>query len=160
MNDASPTGPLPVGTRAPDFELRDQNHQVVSLERLRADGSVLVVFFPLAFTGTCQGELGHIRDNLPQFDNDALTTVAVSVGASPTHKVWSSAQGFLFPILSDFWPHGAVAQAYGVFDAERGIANRGTFLVGPDGDIVFSDVVGPGEVREQALWDKAFTALG
>ncbi|ACY22322.1 alkyl hydroperoxide reductase/ Thiol specific antioxidant/ Mal allergen [Gordonia bronchialis DSM 43247] len=162
MSDsASPSAPdrAAVGSSAPGFELRDQNHQVVSLDKLRADRAVLIVFFPLAFTGTCQGELGYIRDHLPRFDNDAVTTVAVSVGPSPTHKVWSSAQGFLFPILSDFWPHGEVARAYGVFNEQQGIANRGTFVVDRDGTVVFSDMVGPGEVREADLWDKALAAL-
>ncbi|MEP9391178.1 peroxiredoxin [Gordonia sp. VNQ95] len=153
--------PLEVGDLAPDFELRDQNNQRVSLSRLLGEGrSVLIVFFPLAFTGTCQGELGYIRDHLPQFSNDDLTTVAVSVGPPPTHKVWSSTQGFLFPILSDFWPHGAVARAYGVFSAERGYADRGTFVVDADGRIVFADVVGPGEARTEAVWDRALATLG
>ncbi|GAA3692456.1 peroxiredoxin [Gordonia hankookensis] len=153
-----PTSPLRVGDAAPDFELRDQNNQRVSLSALRADGKVLVVFFPLAFTGTCQGELGYIRDHQPQFDHDGLRTVAVSVGPPPTHKVWSSAQGFLFPILSDFWPHGAVAEAYGVFNEHNGYPNRGTFLIERDGTVAFADVVGPGEAREQALWDRALLA--
>lgn len=157
--DGLPT-PLQPGDRAPDFELRDQNNQRVSLSELLSGGrQVLVVFFPLAFTGTCQGELGHIRDHLPRFVNDAVTTVAVSVGPPPTHKVWSAAQGFLFPILSDFWPHGAVARDYRVFNDERGYADRGTFLVNADGTIAFADVVGPGESRDESLWEKALAAV-
>lgn len=152
---ARPTSPLAVGDVAPDFELRDQNNQRVSLSGLRADGQVLLVFFPLAFTGTCQGELGYIRDHQPQFIRDGLRTVALSVGPPPTHKVWSSAQGFLFPILSDFWPHGAVARDFGVFNDASGYANRATFLVDTDGIIRFSDMLGPGEARDSALWEKA-----
>lgn len=152
--------PLGIGATAPDFELRDQNNQRVSLSRLRSEGrKVLIVFFPLAFTGTCQGELGYIRDNLPRFANDEVTIVAVSVGPPPTHKVWSAAQGFLFPILSDFWPHGDVARSYGVFSEGRGYADRGTFLVDTDGSIAFADVVGPGEARSEALWDKALATV-
>lgn len=156
--DAPATEPLRVGDTAPDFELRDQNNRRVSLSALRADRRVLIVFFPLAFTGTCQGELGHIRDNEPSFVNDDLTTIAVSVGPPPTHKVWSSAQGFLFPILADFWPHGEVASAYGVFNAESGYPNRGTFLVDKDGTVLFADMVGPGEVRDESLWARALDA--
>lgn len=151
--------PIPVGAVAPDFLLRDQNNQEVGLAALREKGSVLVVFFPLAFTGTCEGELGYLRDHLPQFDDDALTTVAISVGPPPTHKVWSSAQGFLFPILADFWPHGAVASDYGVFDDARGIAHRGTFLIDPDGIVRFSAMIGPGEARTEETWDAALTAV-
>ncbi|GAC57090.1 peroxiredoxin AhpE [Gordonia hirsuta DSM 44140 = NBRC 16056] len=147
------SGPVPVGATAPDFVLRDQNNQEVSLAALREQGPVLVVFFPLAFTGTCEGELGYIRDRLPEFTADGMSTVAVSVGPPPTHKVWSSAQGFLFPILSDFWPHGAVAQEYGVFDEVRGIPNRGTFLVDRDATVLFSAMVGPGEARTAQTWE-------
>lgn len=150
--------PVEVGAIAPDFTLRDQNNQHVSLAALRENGRVLLVFFPLAFTGTCEGELGYIRDNLPQFDNDELTTVAVSVGPPPTHKVWSSAQGFLFPILADFWPHGQVAADYGVFDAQRGISTRGTFVIDRDGTVLFSAMVGPGEARTSQTWDAALAA--
>lgn len=153
------SGPLAVGEQAPEFELRDQNMQKVSLSALRADRRVLLVFFPLAFTGTCQGELGYIRDNLDSFSNDEVTTVAISVGASPTHKVWSSAQGFLFPILSDFWPHGEVARKYGVFNETSGYANRGTFLVDRDGTVAFADMVGPGESRDESVWTKALSAV-
>ncbi|MFT3661887.1 MAG: redoxin domain-containing protein [Gordonia sp. (in: high G+C Gram-positive bacteria)] len=151
--------PLDVGAAAPEFALRDQNNQQVSLAALREKGPVLVVFFPLAFTGTCEGELGYIRDRLPRFEGEHLSTVAISVGPSPTHKVWSSAQGFLFPILADFWPHGAVAQSYGVFDEARGIANRGTFVVDRDGIVAFSDMVGPGEARTEETWEAALATL-
>ncbi|MFZ2512716.1 MAG: peroxiredoxin [Gordonia sp. (in: high G+C Gram-positive bacteria)] len=153
------SGPVAVGASAPDFTLRDQNNQEVTLAALREKGRVLVVFFPLAFTGTCEGELGYIRDNLPQFENDEVNTVAISVGPSPTHKVWSSAQGFLFPILADFWPHGQVASDYGVFDAQRGVPNRGTFLIDRDGTVLFAAMVGPGEARTAETWDAALAAL-
>ncbi|WOC13658.1 peroxiredoxin [Gordonia sp. MP11Mi] len=154
------TGPVPVGSVAPDFDLRDQNNRRVSLSALREKSDVLVVFFPLAFTGTCEGELGHIRDNLPRFADDTLTTVAVSVGPPPTHKVWSSAQGYLFPILSDFWPHGDVARSFGVLDEQRGYANRGTFLVGRDGLIRYAAMVGPGEGRTEETWTAALATRG
>ncbi|MFT4128267.1 MAG: redoxin domain-containing protein [Gordonia sp. (in: high G+C Gram-positive bacteria)] len=156
---SSATGLARPGDLAADFGLRDQNNQRVSLSGLCGTGrSVLLVFFPLAFTGTCQGELGHIRDHLPAFSNDDVITVAISVGPPPTHKVWSAAQGFLFPILSDFWPHGAVAEAYGVFDQARGYADRGTFVVDADRRIVFADVVGPGEARPAEIWERALAA--
>lgn len=158
MPTRSVAGPLEVGSRAPDFELRDQNNQIVSLAAL-SGRNVLIVFFPLAFTGTCEGELGYLRDNLPRFENDDVAVVTVSVGPPPTHKVWASAQGFLFPILSDFWPHGAVAQSYGVFDDQRGYANRGTFLVGRDGTVKFSAMVGPGEKRGDDTWDAALASV-
>lgn len=93
--DVAPTQSQPVlsvGDVAPDFELRDQNNQRVKLSRLLEERQVLIVFFPLAFTGTCQGELGFIRDHYHRFVNDEVAAVGVSVGPPPTHKVWSSAQ--------------------------------------------------------------------
>ena len=100
---------LAVGSAAPDFTLHDQNRQPVSLSDFRGVKSVLLVFFPLAFTGICQGELDQIRDHLPDFENDDTAVLAISVGPAPTHKVWAANSGFLFPVLSDFWPHGAVS---------------------------------------------------
>jgi peroxiredoxin (alkyl hydroperoxide reductase subunit C) len=150
---------IAVGDRAPDFTLSDQNNQRVSLADLTADRRVLLVFFPLAFTGNCEGELALIRDRLPEFDNEALTTVAVSVGPPPTHKVWASAQGFLFPLLSDFWPHGAVAQQYGVFSERHGYALRGTVLVDRDRTVLFSDVAEAGAPRDEGVWERALAAV-
>jgi peroxiredoxin (alkyl hydroperoxide reductase subunit C) len=150
---------LPVGTPAPDFTLRDQNQQPITLSSLRADKNVLLVFFPLAFTGICQGELDEIRDRLPDFENEDTATLAISVGPPPTHKIWSVQSGFTFPVLSDFWPHGEVSQAYGVFNDQAGFPNRGTFVVDRAGVIRFAEMKQPGEARDQALWTDALAAL-
>jgi peroxiredoxin len=150
---------LTVGSAAPDFTLHDQNRQLVSLSDFHDAKSVLLVFFPLAFTGICQGELDQIRDHLPDFENDDTAVLAISVGPAPTHKVWATNSGFLFPVLSDFWPHGAVSQAYGVFNDDAGIANRGTFLVDRAGTIRFAEMKQPGEARDQRVWTEALEAL-
>ncbi|BCO35493.1 peroxiredoxin [Mycobacterium heckeshornense] len=150
---------LPVGATAPDFTLRDQNQQPVSLSDYRGVKNVLLVFFPLAFTGICQGELDQLRDHLPEFENDDSATLTISVGPPPTHKVWAVENGFLFPVLSDFWPHGAVSQAYGVFNEDAGFPNRGTFVVDRSGVIRFAEMKQPGEARDQRLWTEALAAL-
>jgi peroxiredoxin (alkyl hydroperoxide reductase subunit C) len=150
---------LDTGTEAPDFTLKDQNGQPVTLSDLRGGKNVLLVFFPLAFTGICQGELDEIRDNVAGYHNDDTATLAISVGPSPTHKVWATQSGFTFPLLSDFWPHGAVAAAYGVFNADAGFANRGTFVVDRSGIIRFAEMKQPGEARDQAVWTDALKAL-
>ena len=150
---------LEVGAEAPDFTLKDQNNQPVTLSDYRGKKNVLIVFYPLAFTGTCQGELCKVRDELPKFQNDDTEILAISVGPSPTHKIWAAEQGYTFPLLSDFWPHGAVAQAYGVFNDEHGFANRGTFVVDKTGKIRFSEMNGPGEARDQGAWEKALATL-
>ena len=151
--------PLVVGTLAPDFTLRDQNNRPVTLADYRGRKSVLLVFFPLAFTGNCQGELELLRDNLPRFDNDELALLTVSVGPPVTHKVWASPNGFTFPLLSDFWPHGGVAQQYGVFNETIGFAIRGSFLIDAEGVLRWSVVNGPGEARPLAAYREALAAL-
>ncbi|MBY6681194.1 peroxiredoxin [Rhodococcus sp. BP-316] len=150
---------LEVGVEAPDFTLKDQNNQPVTLSDYRSNKNVLLIFFPLAFTGTCQGELCRVRDELPKFENDDTAVLAVSVGPPPTHKIWSAEQGYTFPLLSDFWPHGAVAQQYGVFNEDLGFANRGTFLIDTSGVVRFAEMMGPGEARDQGAWEKALATL-
>lgn len=152
------TGPA-IGAEAPDFTLKDQDGQPVTLSDFRGKKNVLLVFFPLAFTGICQGELDEIRDNLGDYDNDGTTTLAISVGPPPTHKIWATESGFTFPVLSDFWPHGEVAQAYGVFNADAGYANRGTFVIDRAGVIRFAECKDPGEARDQKVWTEALAAV-
>jgi peroxiredoxin len=151
---------ISVGAEAPDFVLKDQHGQDVRLSSFRGVRNVLLVFYPLAFTGTCQGELCSVRDNLNDFVNDAVQTLAISVDSSPAHRVWAEQQGYTFPLLADFWPHGAVAQAYGVFNEERGFANRGTFLIDKQGIVRFAEENQPGQARDQDGWRKAIAALG
>ncbi|MDZ4267789.1 MAG: peroxiredoxin [Mycobacterium sp.] len=150
---------LAVGHGAPDFTLKDQNNQPVTLSSFRGVKNVLLVFFPLAFTSICARELDEIRDRIADFVNDDTATLAISVGSSPTHKVWTTQRGFTFPVLADFWPHGAVSQAYGVFNDDTGFANRGTFAVDRSGVIRFAECKQPGEMRDHAVWSHALAAL-
>jgi peroxiredoxin len=150
---------LDAGSEAPDFTLKDQNGQPVTLSGFRDAKNVLLVFFPLAFTGICQGELDEVRDHLPDYENDETQPLAISVGPPPTHKVWAVESGFTFPVLSDFWPHGEVSQAYGVFNETAGVANRGTFVVDRSGTIRFAEMKQPGEARDQTVWKDALAAL-
>jgi mycoredoxin-dependent peroxiredoxin len=148
-----------VGEPAPEFSLRDQNQQLVSLRDFRDRKNVLLVFFPLAFTGICQRELDEIRDHLSDYCNADTETLAISVGPPPTHKVWATQRDFTFPVLSDFWPHGAVSSAYGVFNDDTGFANRGTFVVDRSGLVRFAECKQPGEPRDQSVWKAALAAL-
>lgn len=148
-----------VGTEAPDFTLKDQNNQEVTLSSFRGERSVLVVFYPFAFSGICTGELCAVRDDLPTFQNDDVQILAISVDHAFTLKAWSDAEGYQFPLLADFWPHGQVSEAYGVFNAERGFALRGTFLVDKTGVVRFAEVNGPGEARDQDAWKKALATV-
>jgi peroxiredoxin len=148
-----------VGTEAPDFTLRDQNNQEITLSSFRGGRSVLVVFYPFAFSGICTGELTAVRDDLASFQNDRVQILAVSVDHPFALRAWAEAQSYDFPLLADFWPHGAVAQSYGVFNAAAGFALRGTFLVDGSGVVRFAEVNGPGEPRDQGAWKKALAAV-
>ncbi|GAA1537596.1 peroxiredoxin [Dactylosporangium maewongense] len=150
---------LDVGAEAPDFALKDQNNQEVRLSDFRGQKAVLLVFYPLAFTGTCQGELASVRDGIADFQSPAVQVLTVSVDSPYSHKVWADREGYDFPLLSDFWPHGAVAQAYGVFNDKAGFANRGTFLIDSTGVIRFTEVNGPGQARDQDRWRTAIASL-
>lgn len=150
---------LPPGSLAPDFVLRDQNNQETRLSAYLGERNVLLVFYPFAFTGTCHAELGAIRDHLDDFANDTSAVLTVSVDSVYSHKIWALQEGYQFPLLADFWPHGAVAQAYGVFDSTRGCAGRGTFAIDHSGVIRFAELRATG-ARDQNAWRKALAELG
>jgi peroxiredoxin len=121
-----------VGDQAPDFELKDQHGTPVRLSDLRGK-RVVLMFYPLAFSGICHTELGAIRDDFVASVPEDVQVLTVSVDSVFTHRAWADKEGFTFPLLSDFWPHGDVAQAYGVFDEEKGLALRGTFVIDGEG---------------------------
>ncbi|HEY7007712.1 MAG TPA: peroxiredoxin [Jatrophihabitantaceae bacterium] len=150
---------IEIGQQAPDFTLKDQNNEEFTLAAFRGTRAVLIVFYPLAFTGICTGELCAVRDDIEFFQNDAVQVVSISVDSVYAHKIFSEREGYDFPLLSDFWPHGAVAQAYGVFNDIAGIANRGTFLVDKDGVVRFAEMNQPGEGRDANRWREAIAAL-
>jgi mycoredoxin-dependent peroxiredoxin len=150
---------IDVGDEAPDFTLSDQNNEEFVLSAFRGQKAVLVVFYPLAFTGICTGELSAVSQNLGSFQNDDVQIVTISVDSAYSHKIFSDREGFDFPLLADFWPHGGVAKAYGVFNETTGFANRGTFLVDKDGIVQFAEMNSPGEGREPQTWRDAITKL-
>jgi peroxiredoxin (alkyl hydroperoxide reductase subunit C) len=131
----------------------------VTLSAFRGQKAVLVVFYPLAFTGICTGELCRVRDELATFQNDHVQVLTISVDSPYSHKVFSQQEGYEFPLLSDFWPHGEVARSYGVFNEQTGFANRGTFLVDRDGIVRFTEHNGPGDGRDASVWQQAIAAL-
>lgn len=152
--------PLAIGDEAPDFTLNDQTRTPVTLSDLRGQKHVLIVFYPLAFSGVCTGELCSLRDSIDSFRSDEVETFAISVDSSAATAAFAAKEGYEFPLLSDFWPHGAVAEQYGVFDAERGLAMRGTFLVDKEGVIRFAEVNAIPDARDQQRWRQALVELG
>lgn len=149
-----------VGEQAPAFTAKDQFGQDVTLTGLTGDKATLLVFYPFAFSGICTGELCSIRDDISRFVNDKVQVVGVSCDPMFTQRAWAEDQGYDFPLLSDFWPHGSIAKDYGVFNEDAGMAIRGTFLVDSTGKIVWTQINGPGEARDFAGYDEAVSELG
>ncbi len=124
---------LAIGDPAPDFTLKDQHGQTVTLSEFAGKKAVLLVFYPFAFSGVCTGELLGLRDRLGDFETDQSTLLAVSCDTMYAQRAVADRDGIFFPLLSDFWPHGATASAYGVFDELSGSAKRSSFAVDRDG---------------------------
>ena len=150
---------LAIGGPAPDFTLRDQFGQDVALSDFRDRKAVALLFYPFAFSGVCTGELSGIRDRLDDFLTFDTEVLAVSCDPIYSLRAFADAEGLNFPLLSDFWPHGAVAESYGVFNADAGMAIRGTFLVDKDGVVRFAEQNGPGDARDQQGWRDALKQL-
>ncbi len=151
---------IEIGQEAPDFELKDQDGNAVSLAGLRGDKAVALVFYPFTFTGVCEGELCQLRDDISDFEAAGVQVLAVSCDSPFAQKQWAEQKGYTFPVLSDFWPHGAVAKAYGVFNETLGCANRGTFLIDKRGVIVDSFATDNlGTPREKIRYEQAIAKL-
>jgi peroxiredoxin len=150
---------IETGQAAPDFELKNHQGQVVRLTDFRGKQPVALVFYPFAFSGICTGELCEIRDNPAVFSEGNVQVLGVSCDPMHSLRAYAEAQHYEFPLLSDFWPHGAVATEYGVFNAQAGFAIRGTFLIDADGVVRWSVVNGPGEARPLAAYRDAVAAL-
>jgi peroxiredoxin len=154
----APIGPL-VGQPAPDFTLKDQQGKKVSLSDYKGVKNVVVVFYPFAFSGICTGELCEIRDNLGDFESDDVQVLAISCDHMFTQRAWSDVEGYFFPMLSDYWPHGATAQAYGVFEQSGGFSTRGTFLIDREGIVRWTLVNGSSQRRDFSGYRSALEEL-
>ena len=150
---------IAIGDEAPDFELVDQHGTPVKLSSFRGKSNVVLVFYPLAFSGVCSGELCALREEFPEADRDDVELLTVSVDAMFAHRAWADKENFQFSLLSDFWPHGSVAKQYGVFDEAKGLATRGTFVIDKEGIVRWSVVNPIPEARDLAEYQKALAAL-
>ena len=129
---------LSVGDLAPDFELRDQHGQHVRLSSYRGRKTVVLMFYPYAFSRVCTRELEEVRDGHPELVSETVQLLAISCDPMFALRDYADRERLLFPLLSDFWPHGEVASAYGVFDSARGCANRSSYVVDTDGVVRWS----------------------
>ncbi|CAM5535014.1 MULTISPECIES: peroxiredoxin [Streptomyces] len=150
---------IQVGDKAPDFELLDNHGRTVKLSDFRGDKNVVLLFYPFAFTGVCTGELCEVRDNLPKFSDRDTQVLAVSNDSIHTLRVFAEQEGLEYPLLSDFWPHGEVSRAYGVFDEGKGCAVRGTFVIDKEGVVRWTVVNGLPDARDLNEYVKALDTL-
>jgi peroxiredoxin len=146
-------------TPAPDFELPDQHGRRVSLSGFRGRKNVVLVFYPFAFTSVCSGELRDLQRELDALRGGDTELLAVSCDSMHSQRVFSDQEGFDFPLLSDFWPHGGAARAYGVFDEDKGCALRGTFVIDREGIVRWSVVNGLPDARDLHEYVKALEAV-
>ena len=152
--------PVAVGQDAPEFSLKDQHGSEVTLSSFRGRDNVVLVFYPFTFTGVCEGELCTLRDDRSDFTAKNAQVVAISCDSRHAQQRWAEEQAFDFPVLSDFWPHGAVAREYGVFNEALGAANRATFVIDKEGTIVdVFESPNLGTPRDKAAYDAALAKL-
>ena len=152
-------GPPAVGDHAPDFTLRDQDKEPVTLSDLRG-GPVMLVFFPLAFSSTCTRELCEIRDDFGAYERRGVTVLGISVDSTYALRAWRQDQGYRNRFLSDRWPVGAVAKLYGVWNEKDGQADRGTFILDADGVVRYAVHNPSSQARDEAAYVAALDAMG
>ncbi|MEY4418410.1 MAG: hypothetical protein RIQ88_848 [Actinomycetota bacterium] len=150
---------LIIGDLAPDFSLTNQYGESVTLSSFRGVKPVVLVFYPLSFSGICTGELCEIRDNFDKFERSDVELLAISVDSKFVQKVFAEHEGYKFSVLADFWPHGQVAKDYEVFLEDLGVANRATFVIGKDGLLVAKFVTAVGQARSLDEYDRALASL-
>ena len=148
-----------VGDIAPDFELVNQHGEAVRLSNFRGVKPVVLVFYPLSFSGTCTGELCELRDNFDMFDAPGVELLAISVDSKFTQAKFAQQEGYRFQLLADFWPHGEVTQAYGAFIADRGHGNRYTFVIDLAGKVVAKFTTAPGQPRSLKDYESALALV-
>jgi peroxiredoxin (alkyl hydroperoxide reductase subunit C) len=152
--------PLAIGTAAPDFSLFDQNRNEVSLDDIKGHNA-LIVFIPFPFTGHCDNEGCQLRDGLAELGGLEAKVIVITAHAVPTNAKWASENGFEFPVLADYWPHGDVVRSYGAFNDVTGTANRVTYVLDAGGvirDVIATDSLGT--PREYELYGHALAAIG
>ena len=147
------------GDIAPNFSLKNSDGQTVSLSDFKGQ-KVLLVFYPFSFTGICTAELCAIRDNENDFLDDDTVVLSVACDSHYVLQNFKNQENFTHILLSDFWPHGEVSRAYGVFNEERGMAIRGTFLIDREGFVRWSVINQPGDARSTSAYREALRAIG
>ena len=150
---------LTIGQAAPDFDVLNQHGEKVSLTSFTGEKNVVLLFYPFSFSGICTGELCALRDDLSAFANENVQLLVISCDPMYAQRAYADQEKYSFPVLTDFWPHGAVSKAYGVFDEARGCAVRGTFIIDKAGILRWQVVNGLGDARNLEDYKAAIATL-
>ena len=142
---------IQTGNEAPEFDLQVDGTRRVRLSDFRGKRNVLLVFHPFAWTPICEEEALDLQANLASFESADTEVILVSCDAAAARQAWKQKLGLSYTLASDFWPHGAAAKAYGVFEEERGAPVRGTFLIDKQGRVVWSLVNEDNTRREELV---------
>ncbi len=142
---------LKIGDQAPDFELNDETGKATKLSSFRGQ-NVVLFFYPLDFSGICTKELHEITSHKDRYEQAHAKVLGVSVDSRFTHAAFKRDENLAATLLADFHPKGQVAQLYGVYLEDKGIAKRGTFIIDKDGIIRGITVNNPGDARDEAAY--------
>lgn len=152
---------LKPGDEAPDFELRSHRGGTVKLSAYRGKQNVVLAFHPLAFTPVCANQMCAYESDLQRFTSADTVVLGVSIDAQPSKTAWAKTLGPIsFDLLSDSYPHGEVAQKYGVFRDKDGISERAVFLIDKQGRIRWSKVYDIPELPKNEELLKELANLG
>ncbi len=137
-----------VGSKAPDFGLKDQNGKIVKLSSLKGK-KVLLSFRPLAWTAVCHDQMRSLEENHLRFDESNTVALGIGVDSVPSNKAWAQSMDIKNTrLLSDFWPHGEVARLYGIFRDKDGFSERANILVDEEQKVVFAQVYPTSQLPE------------
>jgi peroxiredoxin len=140
---------LKVGDTALDFTLDSNLDKKITLSDYRGRKNVVLAFHPLAWTSVCANEMKAFEAEIARFAKAAAQVLGISVDSAPCKKAWAeSLQVKCFPMLADFWPHGAVAKSYGIFREAEGTSKRATFIVDKEGVIRYKKIHPSGELPD------------
>jgi peroxiredoxin len=129
-----------IGENSVNFSLQDQNNKTFTLSE-HLGKSVLLSFHPLAWTSVCAKQMKSLEDNRANLSLLNSIAVGISVDSVPCKEAWAQSLGIVeTPLLADFWPHGKVAQLYGILREKEGFSERANILVDENGRIAFSKI--------------------